>query len=346
MGGNIGNVQRVDNDEEKKGDLKSVGKYILKKIGKENELVLYHGKLSFYSQNPAQLPIHYEYPLENPTMMLSVKLPLVCLTGPFEKIKGADVTARSIKKTQMSQSSKEIGPILIHNAISKFRDLSNVSIIRVIDFIATEHNYYLITEYCNGGSIRDYFQYLWSKEPPSATPSCVPEDTAKKLISQILWGINTLFLRKIVLRNLCLDNIHISAKEGNVKVKITDLFRSKYLENEFFTDNEEVLKFGKKEYLPPEIYQGKEYDDRIDIWAIGIITYKLLFGFDRCPFGECKNEAELKKLIISKSPVNFIAKDERGKEIVISEKAKEFISKALERNFKVRPNFIQLKDLK
>jgi len=48
-------------------------------------------------------------------------------------------------------------------------------------------------------------------------------------------------------------------------------------------------------YLSPEMLKNSGYDEKIDIWAIGIIAYELKFG--SAPF--CiQNSAELNKIVI------------------------------------------------
>ncbi len=36
-------------------------------------------------------------------------------------------------------------------------------------------------------------------------------------------------------------------------------------------------------YSSPEIIKNEKYDNKIDIWSIGIMTYELIYG--RIPFG-------------------------------------------------------------
>lgn len=35
---------------------------------------------------------------------------------------------------------------------------------------------------------------------------------------------------------------------------------------------------GTADYVPPEIVEGFEYDERVDIWALGILLYELASG--------------------------------------------------------------------
>lgn len=31
-------------------------------------------------------------------------------------------------------------------------------------------------------------------------------------------------------------------------------------------------------YVSPELLKGQQYDEKIDVWAVGILTYELLIG--------------------------------------------------------------------
>lgn len=35
---------------------------------------------------------------------------------------------------------------------------------------------------------------------------------------------------------------------------------------------------GTTDYVPPEIVEGAEYDERVDIWALGVLLYELASG--------------------------------------------------------------------
>ena len=35
---------------------------------------------------------------------------------------------------------------------------------------------------------------------------------------------------------------------------------------------------GTLEYIAPEMYQGGTYDEKADIWALGILLYEMLHG--------------------------------------------------------------------
>ena len=48
-------------------------------------------------------------------------------------------------------------------------------------------------------------------------------------------------------------------------------------------------------YVSPEVLKGEDYNYKIDIWAIGILTYELLVG--RVPF-RITAEEDLAKIVL------------------------------------------------
>lgn len=35
---------------------------------------------------------------------------------------------------------------------------------------------------------------------------------------------------------------------------------------------------GTLDYLPPEMVEGKEHSEKVDYWALGVLTYEFLVG--------------------------------------------------------------------
>jgi len=47
-------------------------------------------------------------------------------------------------------------------------------------------------------------------------------------------------------------------------------------------------------YVSPELLKRKNYNNKIDVWSVGIMTYELLFG--KVPF-EIENERDFIKIV-------------------------------------------------
>ncbi len=47
----------------------------------------------------------------------------------------------------------------------------------------------------------------------------------------------------------------------------------------YFKAGEKInLPLGTPSYMAPEIIQEKEYDEKVDTWSVGIMTYEMIFG--------------------------------------------------------------------
>ena len=104
---------------------------------------------------------------------------------------------------------------------------------------------------------------------------------------------------------------------NSLSIKITDFGFA------VFYDPKEGLKevLGSPLYMAPEIVREETYDEKVDTWSVGVITYILLSG--RPPF-KGRSKAEMFKSITS-SELVFDHKIWES----ISPEAKDFISMAL-----------------
>jgi serine/threonine protein kinase len=49
---------------------------------------------------------------------------------------------------------------------------------------------------------------------------------------------------------------------------------------------------GTTYYMAPEIFEKKVYDKKVDVWALGVLMYSMLFG--NVPFKSINMEMEIK----------------------------------------------------
>ena len=87
---------------------------------------------------------------------------------------------------------------------------------------------------------------------------------------------------------------------------------------------------GTVDYVPPEIVEGSQYDERVDIWALGILLYELAAG--KAPF-ETKDENITYEKIVSSEcrfPSHF------------SRPLRDLVGKILDKNPERRPNLDQI----
>jgi serine/threonine protein kinase len=97
------------------------------------------------------------------------------------------------------------------------------------------------------------------------------ESEAKPLILQLITAIHCLHEKSIAHRDLKLANILIT---NSFQIKVCDFGISKICGN-----NQRMTSFcGTPYFIAPEIFNEEGYNEKCDIWSLGIIFYQILFG--------------------------------------------------------------------
>lgn len=52
---------------------------------------------------------------------------------------------------------------------------------------------------------------------------------------------------------------------------------------------------GTLDYLPPEMIEGRTYDEKVDLWCIGVLCYELLVG--NPPFESSTHNETYKRIL-------------------------------------------------
>ena len=197
-------------------------------------------------------------------------------------ISGAIRAMKAIKKISY-EDEDDNNEYEIINEINILMKMDHPNIIKIFEFYNNSTTYYLITEYCEGGSLFD----LIKKNGPFT------EIQASYIMHQILSVVNYCHKMKIIHRDLKPENILINKNEnGLVKIKICD-FGTSLMFNRGEIQDQIV---GSIYYIAPEIIQ-KKYNSKCDLWSCGIIMYILLTGVP--PFGGKDNQTIIKKILLS-----------------------------------------------
>lgn len=108
------------------------------------------------------------------------------------------------------------------------------------------------------------FYYIHAREG-------LPEKIALRFFYQVALAINYLHDQRIIHRDLKPENLLL---DSEFNVKLCDFGWSCHL------PNREMRRSicGTVEYMCPEILNSQFYDDKVDIWALGILLYEFLFG--------------------------------------------------------------------
>mmetsp|Transcript_10720 Transcript_10720/g.20866 ORF Transcript_10720/g.20866 Transcript_10720/m.20866 type:complete len:523 (+) Transcript_10720:1550-3118(+) len=144
------------------------------------------------------------------------------------------------------------------------RSVESDFIVKLLDVQKTDHNFYLILEYCEGGDLGVYIR----KHGP------VDEAAAQAWMQQLAEGFRELRNKNIIHRDLKLSNILMTEASPNAKLKIADFGMSRFLDA---TLAQSWL--GTPLYMAPEFFQpNTSYDSKADIWSLGMVLYEMIAG--------------------------------------------------------------------
>lgn len=167
-----------------------------------------------------------------------------------------------------------------HREAQSATSLTHPNIVNVYDVGEEGSIYYIVMEYVDGHTLKQYIQ----KHTP------VKVDTALEIMKQLTSAISHAHHNNIVHRDIKPHNILID-REGNVK--ITDFGIAMALSATSITQTNSVL--GSVHYLSPEQARGGTANKKSDIYSLGIVMFELLTG--RLPFsGESAVSIALKHL--------------------------------------------------
>lgn len=192
-------------------------------------------------------------------------------------------------------------------------------IIKLYDVFEDDTNIHLVTELCTGGELYD--RVVEKTQSPEGHFS---EYDAARIIRNILDAIAYCHnVKQIVHRDLKPENFLLLNERDDAPVKIIDFGLSKNATSGVMTS-----RVGTVYYVAPEVLT-EDYTSKCDIWSIGVIAYVLLCGYP--PFYAANERLTLKLVLEGKVEFPPSSWEE------ISNEAKDFIKKLLERNPKRRP---------
>ena len=185
-------------------------------------------------------------------------------------------------------------PAYMH-ILSTTQTLKHPNIVRLYDVIETDKYIGIILEYASGGELFDHIlahRYLREKD-------------ACKLFAQLISGVWYIHQKKIVHRDLKLENLLLDRHRN---VIITDFgFANRF---EHRSDDLMQTSCGSPCYAAPElvISDGLYVGSAVDIWSCGVILYAMLAGylpFDDDPANPDGDNINLLYKYIVNTPLSF-----------------------------------------
>ena len=224
------------------------------------------------------------------------------------------VAIKMIEKVQENM----IDDLEIKNEVNILKTLSHPNIVKIYEFFDTAIYYYIVTEYCKNGELFSYITNLYNETQLSV------------LFYQVFSGLCYLHEKKILHRDLKLENLMVSEKEKDIAtgeeyfwIKIIDFGTAKI----FQKNKTEKTVIGSSYYIAPEVLRQK-YNEKCDTWSVGVILFMTLAGF--APFDGDNDEEIIRRIKLGKYNKN----DQRY--VKHSQEVKDLVSKLLEKNIDKR----------
>eukprot|EP01015_Nassula_variabilis_P024869 TRINITY_DN4793_c0_g1_i3.p1 TRINITY_DN4793_c0_g1~~TRINITY_DN4793_c0_g1_i3.p1 ORF type:complete len:312 (+),score=64.85 TRINITY_DN4793_c0_g1_i3:9-944(+) len=152
------------------------------------------------------------------------------------------------------------------------------------------------------------------------------EDRARFYAAEILLALEYLHSKDLVYRDMKPENI-LMDEEGHVH--LSDYGMAKHLKT-----NQVAMSFvGTADYLSPEVIAGVGHGQPTDWWGLGILIFEMLYG--KPPFYSSNQNMAFE--LIQRGPLRF----PNIKNLNISEKVKDLMTKLLEKNPQFRLGSVQ-----
>lgn len=234
---------------------------------------------------------------------------------------------RAVKRLDLSlvTSDKDMDRLLDEIKIMCCLDHPNVVCLEEV--YEGENELFLTQELCEGGDLFDRLD--------NQSNFCYTEAGCARLIKQIISSVSYLHSKDIIHRDLKLENFLFQDKTDDSELIMIDFGLSKH----FVKGEVQHEVVGTPYTVAPEVILGKGYDEKCDVWGIGVIAYLLLSG--ETPFGgacEDDDKREVKRKILSGN-VSF----ESEYWDHVSESAVDFIKSLLKLDPEERPSASELK---
>ncbi|EAN31870.1 Protein kinase domain protein [Theileria parva strain Muguga] len=177
---------------------------------------------------------------------------------------GVEYAVKIIDKNKITHQERE----LLRSEISILKLLKHNNVIYLKEIIDMKDTLYIIMELVRGGELYDLIH----------SEHRLSESHTHRIISQLLQTVAYLHNCGIVHRDLKPENLLLTDKTELASIKLTDFGLSTLCgPNDIL-----IQPCGTLAYVAPEVLTMQGYNQKSDVWSIGVIMYLLIRG--RLPF--------------------------------------------------------------
>lgn len=166
--------------------------------------------------------------------------------------------------------SKQPRKELIINEILVMKDSRHKNIVNFLEaYLKTEDDLWVVMEFMEGGSLTDIID---NSPANPITHSPLTEPQIAYIVRETCQGLKFLHDKHIIHRDIKSDNVLL---DNYGRVKITDFgFCAKLTDKR----SKRATLVGTPYWMAPEVVKQREYDEKVDVWSLGIMTIEMLEG--------------------------------------------------------------------
>jgi aurora kinase len=140
------------------------------------------------------------------------------------------------------------------------QNLRHPNVLRLYGYFHDDKRIFLMLEFAGKGEL---YKQL-SKH------GCFSEKRSSRYIDQMADALSYLHSKHVIHRDIKPENLLLGI---NGELKIGDFGWSVHAPG-----NRRMTLCGTLDYLPPEMVEGREHNEKVDYWALGVLTYEFLIG--------------------------------------------------------------------
>lgn len=164
---------------------------------------------------------------------------------------------KTLYKSEIVQSRVEKQ---IRREIEIQQNLRHPNIVRLYGYFHDEKRIFLMLEFAGKGEL---YKQLTKH-------GCFTEKRSARYIDQMADALSYLHAKHVIHRDIKPENLLLGL---NGELKIGDFGWSVHAPG-----NRRTTLCGTLDYLPPEMVEGRDHSEKVDYWALGVLTYEFICG--------------------------------------------------------------------
>ncbi|KAI0560822.1 Serine/threonine protein kinase Rhodoplastic [Gracilaria domingensis] len=177
---------------------------------------------------------------------------------------GAVVAVKKVVKQQFDMVTYRE----LQREIYTMQNIQHAGIVKTYDVFNTPTEAHFVLEFMHGGSLKDLVRKAGGR---------LSEVASLAMTKQVLQALAYLHQNGYAHRDIKLENILCETEEmGSTRVCLADFGYANFFED----PGDECMRslIGTPVYVAPEIFHEKPYSEAVDMYAVGVMIYRMLCG--------------------------------------------------------------------